>query len=357
MWTLEDETPEADLAPASLDQPVAPPAQDQPTQQAPGKTHSEYLDADLLAALDAALGTSYASAIRGRPKPNARRPNTSSRLPTPPSSIPPASTRASRPRPAPSLADAVESAPAVESHPPAPVAPVAVAPVVPVPAPMPPLVPQPIAELAPLSAPLDAHGDGEDEHAAPGSGQGQVRVRADLLDQLVNHAGEVAIYRARLEQQMGAFHLCPAMAEAGPHQHSPARPAASPRIWRPRRRSSPATSASRAPAMPRSSAELDRFSTLQQLSRALAESAADISGLQGVLVDLARQNDSLLGQQSRVSSELQDGLMRARMVPFPKAACRACAGYCARPRRRPASRPSCSSKARTANWTATCSSA
>ncbi|MDC6641714.1 hypothetical protein OEZ79_26485, partial [Leclercia adecarboxylata] len=62
--------------------------------------------------------------------------------------------------------------------------------------------------------------------------------------------------------------------------------------------------------------ELDRFSTLQQLSRALNESAADLGGLQGVLDDLSRQYDVLLQQQSRVSSELQDGLMRARMVPF-----------------------------------------
>ncbi|MEG8103817.1 hybrid sensor histidine kinase/response regulator, partial [Xanthomonas hortorum] len=62
--------------------------------------------------------------------------------------------------------------------------------------------------------------------------------------------------------------------------------------------------------------ELDRFSTLQQLSRALNESAADLGGLQGVLEDLSRQYDGLLQQQSRVSSELQDGLMRARMVPF-----------------------------------------
>ena len=35
--------------------------------------------------------------------------------------------------------------------------------------------------------------------------QEQVRIRADLLDRLVNYAGEVAIYRARLEQQLGAF--------------------------------------------------------------------------------------------------------------------------------------------------------
>ena len=62
--------------------------------------------------------------------------------------------------------------------------------------------------------------------------------------------------------------------------------------------------------------ELDRFSNLQQLSRALAETAADLSSLQSTLDDLTQGYDTLLLQQSRVSSELQEGLMRTRMVPF-----------------------------------------
>src|SRR3546814_1569514 len=62
--------------------------------------------------------------------------------------------------------------------------------------------------------------------------------------------------------------------------------------------------------------ELDRFSTRQQLARALVESAADMSSLQGTLDDLTRQYETLLLQQSRVSSDLQQGLMRTRMVPF-----------------------------------------
>ena len=35
-----------------------------------------------------------------------------------------------------------------------------------------------------------------------------------------------------------------------------------------------------------------------------------------MLDDLTRQYETLLLQQSRVSSELQEGLMRTRMVPF-----------------------------------------
>src|SRR5690606_4467331 len=46
------------------------------------------------------------------------------------------------------------------------------------------------------------------------------------------------------------------------------------------------------------------------------ESAADMASLQQTLDDLTRQYETLLLQQSRVSSDLQEGLMRTRMVPF-----------------------------------------
>ncbi len=167
--------------------------------------------------------------------------------------------------------------------------------------------------LAPLSAPLETVFAGDEENT-PNAAQEQVRVRADLLDRLVNHAGEVAIYRSRLEQQLGAFRG--AMSELD---------RTNTRLHDQLRRLDLETEAQIVARYQREQdkrdptfdpLELDRFSTLQQLSRGLAESAADITGLQGVLDDLARQYDTLLQQQSRVSSELQDGLMRARMVPF-----------------------------------------
>lgn len=169
-----------------------------------------------------------------------------------------------------------------------------------------------IASL-PLSAPLPLDAGGEEEGGARPQ-QEQVRVRADLLDRLVNHAGEVAIYRSRLEQQLGAFRG--AMGELD---------RTNARLRDQLRRLDLETEAQIVARYQREQEqadhsfdplELDRFSTLQQLSRALNESAADLGGLQGVLDDLSRQYDSLLQQQSRVSSELQDGLMRARMVPF-----------------------------------------
>ena len=174
------------------------------------------------------------------------------------------------------------------------------------------IAPQPLAANEPLSAPV-VEEQGAEEEGAP-RGQEQVRVRADLLDSLVNHAGEVAIYRSRLEQQLGAFRG--AMAELD---------RTNARLRDQLRRLDMETEAQIVARYRREHEqadqtfdplELDRFSTLQQLSRALNESAADLSGLQGVLDELSRNYDGLLQQQSRVSSELQDGLMRARMVPF-----------------------------------------
>jgi chemosensory pili system protein ChpA (sensor histidine kinase/response regulator) len=66
--------------------------------------------------------------------------------------------------------------------------------------------------------------------------------------------------------------------------------------------------------------ELDRFSNMQQLSRALAESVSDLLNLHDMLDDSVRQAESLLTQQSRVSAELQEGLMQTRMTPFGSAA-------------------------------------
>ncbi|MBD9367391.1 Hpt domain-containing protein [Xanthomonas sp. XNM01] len=206
--------------------------------------------------------------------------------------------------------DTVETASPVATQPP-----VAATIESPASAPAPAVVETAISTLAPLSAPIEddlaqvAH-----DEAASRSPQEQVRVRADLLDNLVNHAGEVAIYRSRLEQQLGAFRS--AMGELD---------RTNARLRDQLRRLDLETEAQIVARYQREQdsaeaafdpLELDRFSTLQQLSRALNESAADLTGLQGVLDDLSRQYDVLLQQQSRVSSDLQDGLMSARMVPF-----------------------------------------
>ncbi len=55
---------------------------------------------------------------------------------------------------------------------------------------------------------------------------------------------------------------------------------------------------------------------MQQLSRSLSESVSDLLNLQELLDTSARKSEALLVQQSRVSNELQEGLMQTRMVHF-----------------------------------------
>jgi chemosensory pili system protein ChpA (sensor histidine kinase/response regulator) len=64
--------------------------------------------------------------------------------------------------------------------------------------------------------------------------------------------------------------------------------------------------------------EMDRYSQLQQLSRALSESASDMLDLKETLANKSREAETLLLQQARLNTEIQEGLMRTRMVPFSR---------------------------------------
>ncbi|MBA1193990.1 response regulator [Pseudomonas entomophila] len=64
--------------------------------------------------------------------------------------------------------------------------------------------------------------------------------------------------------------------------------------------------------------EMDRHSHLQQLSRALFEASSDLLDLKETLSQKAQAAQGLLLQQARVNSQLQEGLMSTRMVPFER---------------------------------------
>jgi len=150
---------------------------------------------------------------------------------------------------------------------------------------------------------------------APGKmSQEQVRVRADLLDNLVNFAGEVSIYRSRIEQEVGVFKYNLTEMDQT--------------IDRLREQLRKFEIETEAQIMYRfeesgnqydedfDPLEMDRFSNMQQLSRSLMESVGDLQSIQGLLEGHSRETETLLLQQSRVNTELQEGLMRTRMVPF-----------------------------------------
>lgn len=181
-----------------------------------------------------------------------------------------------------------------------------------------------VAVPAPGVAPALVKVEGDDRRAAGGTEQGgsnagrreadQVRVHSQLLDNLVNFAGEVSIYRNRLEQQ--AVDIGFNLAELGQtvtrlrEQLRTLEIETEAQIFYRYERERGADEEDFDPL------ELDRFSRIQELSRALSESANDLTNIQAILDNLNRENETLLLQQSRVNTELQDGLMRTRMVPF-----------------------------------------
>ncbi|MGH8153905.1 MAG: Hpt domain-containing protein [Rhodanobacteraceae bacterium] len=177
--------------------------------------------------------------------------------------------------------------------------------------------PEPVATESvtrppPPPAPREAPQLVEAELHAPAE---MIRVRSDLLDSLVNAAGEASIYRARLEQQVGNFHfnlveLDQTVSRLREQLRKLEIETETQILSRYQRDNEAGAGANFDPL------ELDRFSNLQQYSRALAESVSDLASIQDILDDQARQSETLLLQQSRVNADLQDGLMRTRMVPF-----------------------------------------
>jgi chemosensory pili system protein ChpA (sensor histidine kinase/response regulator) len=141
------------------------------------------------------------------------------------------------------------------------------------------------------------------------------RVDADLLDTMLNNAGEVSIFRARLDQQVNSidFNLAELARTVtrlkeqlrGLEIETEAQVMHRHQDMEPRRDDFDPL-------------ELDRYSTLQQFSRALAETSGDVASIQGLLETLTREAQSLLTQQARVITELQNSLMRTRMVPFQR---------------------------------------
>jgi chemosensory pili system protein ChpA (sensor histidine kinase/response regulator) len=141
------------------------------------------------------------------------------------------------------------------------------------------------------------------------------RVDAELLDTMLNNAGEVSIFRARLDQQVSSidFNLAE-LARTVTRLKEQLRGLeieTEVQVLNRHRDAEP----SRTDFDP---LELDRYSSIQQFSRALAETAGDVASIQGLLESLARDAQNLLGQQARVITDLQNSLMRTRMVPFQR---------------------------------------
>ncbi|WP_416364827.1 Hpt domain-containing protein [Pseudomonas sp. NFX183] len=165
--------------------------------------------------------------------------------------------------------------------------------------------------LAPVALPA-----GKAE-AAVDPGADMVKISADLLDDLVNLAGETSIFRGRIEQQVNDARIALNEVETTIER------------MRDQLRRLDTETQGRILSRQRAEAErlgyeefdpleMDRHSQLQQLSRALSESASDLLDLKETLDRRNGDAHNLLQQQARINTELQEGLMRTRMVPFER---------------------------------------
>ncbi|MHC8323478.1 Hpt domain-containing protein [Pseudomonas sp. GB2N2] len=149
------------------------------------------------------------------------------------------------------------------------------------------------------------------------AGADMVKVSAELLDDLVNLAGETSILRGRIEQQVSdaqvALNEMETTIERMRDQLRRLDTETQGRIL-----SRQQIDAERSGYEDFDPLEMDRHSQLQQLSRALFESASDLLDLKETLDGRNQDAQNLLQQQGRINTELQEGLMRTRMVPFER---------------------------------------
>src|SRR5712671_1654692 len=140
-----------------------------------------------------------------------------------------------------------------------------------------------------------------------------LRVRADVVDRLVNQAGEVAIARSRIEGEMRS--LKAAMQEL---TDNVLRLRAQLREIEIQAESQMQSRQELAKESIREfdPLEFDRFTRFQEVTRLMAESVSDVSTVHGNLANAVDETEKALLAQARLNRDLQQDLMRVRMVPF-----------------------------------------
>ena len=165
-----------------------------------------------------------------------------------------------------------------------------------------PIKPEPVAGLLP---------EGER------TGLDTVKVPAERLEELLNLAGETSITRGRIEQQVNDGQVAlNEMQTTLERMHDQLRRLDTETQGRIHSRQH--TEADGVAYDEFDPLEMDRHSQLQQLSRALFESASDLLDLKATLAARNQDAQALLQKQGRVNTQLQEGLMGTRMVPFER---------------------------------------
>ena len=141
-----------------------------------------------------------------------------------------------------------------------------------------------------------------------------VRVNSSQIENLVNLAGETSIFRSRLEQQMSVLRYnLDEMSSTVDRLKDQLRnlDIETEAQISYRREISGGTEYEDFDPL-----EMDRYTRQQELTRGLGESAVDLMNLKETLDFLTSDSETLLLQQGRVNTEMQESLMQTRMTPF-----------------------------------------
>jgi len=158
---------------------------------------------------------------------------------------------------------------------------------------------------------LSADSDVADSEA--GAQRAMLRVRADLIDRLVNEAGELSIARARIEGEMRG--LKESLLDLTEN------------VIRLRRQLRDIEIQAESQMQSRTAIaderhagfdplEIDRFTRFQELTRMMAESVNDVATVQQNLFKNLDDANAAILAQARLNREVQQELMSVRMVPF-----------------------------------------
>ena len=140
-----------------------------------------------------------------------------------------------------------------------------------------------------------------------------VRVRSNLLDRLVNQAGEVMISRARLESRVGQ--LRSSLTDLTSNLEKLRTQLRDIELQSESQMQSRLTLA-KDTAQTFDPLEFDRFTRVQELTRMMAESVNDVATVQRNLQRTVEGTEDDLIAQGRQARELQRDLLRTRMVEF-----------------------------------------
>ncbi|HEX2009836.1 MAG TPA: Hpt domain-containing protein [Roseateles sp.] len=154
---------------------------------------------------------------------------------------------------------------------------------------------------------------GAEESGTAASGQAQVRVRGALLERMATQAGEVSIRRARLDSELSQMKS--ALLDLDDNLERLRNQLRELELQAEAQMGSQQEAAKQA-GRDFDPLEFDRYTRFQELTRMLAESVGDVATVQRSLQRNVQLGEDELAAQSRLTRELQDDLLRTRMVEF-----------------------------------------